>query len=159
MLKIITVPHPTLRKKAKAVKPEEIPGLRQFCNDMEKAMLTKDGIGLAANQVDVLKRIIVISTKDGPLTLINPKLSHKSFKKEAAEEGCLSIPGVYGIVKRHYSLRASALTKAGKKIDLKAKGLFARVIQHETDHINGILFTDRAKKMTKGNPPDETTTI
>jgi len=155
MLKIITNPHPTLRKKAKEVSDKEIPKLQNFINEMKKTMLKTDGIGLAANQVDVLKRIIVINTKDGPLALINPKISNKSFKKEKAEEGCLSVPGVYGIVKRHKKLTVSALTQDISKIKLKVSGLFARVIQHEIDHLDGILFIDKAKKKFKGKEKDE----
>ncbi|MBU0598286.1 peptide deformylase [Patescibacteria group bacterium] len=155
MLNIITNPHPALRQKAKEVDLEEIPKLHQFLNDMAKIMLKKDGIGLAANQVDILKRIIIVNTKDGPLALINPKLLRKSFKKEEAEEGCLSVPDVFGMVKRNYSLTVKAYTKDGQEISIKATGLFARVLQHEVDHINGILFIDKAKNITKGKPRDE----
>jgi len=155
MLNIIINPHPTLRKKAKEVKEKEIEKMQKFIRDMEKTMLKKDGIGLAANQVDVLKRIIIVNTKDGPLALINPKISRKSFKKEEAEEGCLSIPGVYGTVKRHYRITVSAYTRDATKIKMKAAGLFARVIQHEVDHLDGILFIDKAKKQFKGKEKDE----
>ena len=150
MLNIITNPHPTLRKKAKEVNLDEIPKLQNFISEMEQTMLKQDGIGLAANQVDVLERIITVNTKDGPLALINPKLHRKSFKKEEEEEGCLSVPGVYGIVKRHYKLTAHAYTRDGDRIKLKAKGLMARVLQHEVDHLDGILFIDRIKKITQG---------
>lgn len=150
MLKIITHPHPTLRQKAKAVPVDEIKNLQGFIQDMEKTMIARDGLGLAANQVDVAKQIIVINTKDGVLALINPKLSRKSFKKVEAEEGCLSIPGVFGIVKRHFTLHVAAYNKHGEAVNIKAEGLFARVIQHEVDHINGILFIDHTKKITKG---------
>lgn len=159
MLKIITNPHPTLRKRALEVPIDDIKKLQSFITGMEKTMLTHDGLGLAANQVDMLKRIIIINTKDGPLALINPKLSKKSFKKAEAEEGCLSVPGVYGIVKRHFSVQVDAVNKNSEKIDLKAEGLFARVLQHEIDHLNGILFIDKAKKITKGSVPDDTSTI
>jgi peptide deformylase len=155
MLNIIINPHPTLRKKAKEVKEKEIEKMQKFIRDMEKTMLKKDGIGLAANQVDVLKRIIIVNTKDGPLALINPKISRKSFKKEEAEEGCLSIPGVYGIVKRRYRITVSAYTRDATKIKMKVTGLLARVVQHEVDHLDGILFIDRAKKFSKQDKKDE----
>lgn len=154
-LNIITVPHKTLRTKAEEIPVEEIPKLQGFIKDMKETMLKKDGIGLAGNQVDVLKRIIVVNTKDGPLVLINPKISGKSFKKEEAEEGCLSLPDIYGIVRRHRKITVSAYTQDGTRVKLKTIGMFARVIQHEVDHLNGILFTDRAKKMIKGKKPDE----
>ncbi len=155
MLNIITNPHQTLRTKASDVPAEEISKLLSFINQMEKTMLKKDGLGLAANQVDTLKRIIVINTKEGPMTIVNPKLSRKSIKKEEGEEGCLSIPGVYGIVKRHFRVTATGFSKQGKPIKIKASGLMARVLQHEVDHLNGILFTDRTKKITKGQLPNE----
>lgn len=155
LLNIITIPHQTLRIKATPVALEEIRGLREFCNKLEKTMLAKDGLGLAANQVNVLKRIIVISTKDGPLVIINPTVSRKSIRKEISEEGCLSIPEVYGLVKRHRSLLVTGLTKKGEAIRLKATGLFARAIQHEVDHLNGILFIDRMKRLTRGTLPHE----
>lgn len=122
---------------------------------MKETMLKKDGIGLAGNQVSVLKRLIAVNTKDGALVLINPKISRKSFKKEESEEGCLSLPDTYGIVRRHQKITVSAYTQDGDRVKLKTTGMFARVIQHEVDHLNGILFTDRAKKMTKGKKPDE----
>ncbi|MFA6098383.1 MAG: peptide deformylase [Patescibacteria group bacterium] len=159
IIDIITLPNPILRKKAVDVKLEEIPGLKKFISSMEKTMLQKDGIGLAANQVNSLKRIITINTKDGPLCLINPKIYYKSFKKEDGEEGCLSIPGIFGYVKRHLSLRLYAYDKNGQKIKIKAKGLLARVMQHEVDHLNGILFIDRAKKYSKGKKPDDTKSL
>jgi peptide deformylase len=159
MLKIITHPNSILRSKAEEVAIDEIQKLGGFISDMEKTMLKRDGIGLAANQVAVTKRIIVISTKDGTLALINPQLSRKSFKKEEAEEGCLSVPGVFGIVKRHVSVRVTGLTKKGEKIIINAKGMYARVLQHEIDHLNGILFIDKAKKITKGSVLDDSTTI
>ena len=149
-LHIITNPHTTLRTKAEKITVEEIPALQGLIKNMKNIMLENDGIGLAANQVDVLKRIIVVNTKNGPLALINPKLSSKSFKKEEAEEGCLSLPDIYGIVRRHKKITVSAYTQDGTQVKLKTTGLFARVIQHEVDHLNGMLFTDRTKKMTKG---------
>jgi len=159
MLKIIVNPHPTLRKKTKKVHLDDLPKLQEFLDKMEKTMLNKDGIGLAANQVDELKRIIIVNTKDGPLALINPILKRKSIKKEESEEGCLSVPGVYGIVRRHKKLSLHAHTRDGLKIKLRAKGLFARVLQHEVDHLDGILFIDKAKKQTKIEKKDEPKTL
>lgn len=155
MLTVITHPHKTLRHRAQEVTVDELTTLKDFIDDMAETMLKKDGVGLAANQVNVLKRIIVISTKDGPLPLINPVLTKKSFRKEEAEEGCLSIPGVYGMVKRHRSLVINALDRKGNAITIKVSGMFARVAQHEVDHLDGILFIDRTKKIVKGTVPDE----
>ncbi|MDD5040254.1 MAG: peptide deformylase [Patescibacteria group bacterium] len=155
MLNIITQPHPTLRKHAAEVLIDELPKLKNFIKDMKKTMLAKDGIGLAANQVDELRRIIVVNTKNGPMAVINPKLSGKSFKKEESEEGCLSVPGVYGIVKRHFKVTCDGYDENGRAIRIKAQGMFARVLQHEIDHLDGVLFVDRTKKITKGAIPNE----
>ncbi|MFA5134583.1 MAG: peptide deformylase [Patescibacteria group bacterium] len=159
LLTIITQPHHTLRTRSLEVPVQEIGKLHDFISQFEKTMLERDGIGLAANQVNKLIRIIAISTKDGPMSVINPRLLRKSFKKEDGEEGCLSIPGVYGIVRRHQSLTVVGYDKEGSRISIKARGLLARVFQHEVDHLDGILFTDRAKSITKGNVPDEPKTL
>jgi len=150
MLNIITNPHPTLRKKAVEIDKSVIPEMQKFFDDMIAAMNANNGLGLAANQVDVPKRVFVMNTKDGPIAVINPKISKKSLLKEVDEEGCLSIPGVFGLVRRHKRLTLTGLNRQGKKITIEASGLFARVVQHEVDHLDGVLFTDRTKKITKG---------
>ncbi len=149
ILSIITNPHPTLRKKAEEINLKDLKNIQDFIKDMEKTMVSEDGLGLAANQVNKPIRLFVINTKEGPLSIINPTLHNKSFKKKTAEEGCLSIPGVYGLVKRHEHLTVKGYDKRGKNLKLKVEGLFARVVQHEYDHLEGILFTDKAKKITK----------
>ncbi|MBI5037989.1 MAG: peptide deformylase [Candidatus Kerfeldbacteria bacterium] len=150
-LTIITNPHPTLRKKAARIPIEEIPSLRKFADDMVTTMYHANGIGLAAPQVDRSICLIVVSTKDGALKLFNPEIIKKSFRKEEGEEGCLSIPGLYGIVKRHKTITVKAYQENAHLVTVKASGLFARVLQHEIDHINGILFIDRTKKIMTGN--------
>lgn len=158
-LKIIKHPHDTLRQKAAEVPKKEIPQLKSFVDDMILTMNEANGIGLAAPQVNISKRIFVISTKNGALVIINPTLHKKSFKKEEGEEGCLSIPGVYGMVKRHYSVTVRGYNLDSEKISIKADGLFARVVQHEIDHVDGILFIDRAKKLMTGNDDNATQNI
>ena len=148
ILEIITNPHPTLRKKADEINLKELKDLQGFIKDMEKTMIKKDGLGLAGNQVDFPKRIFVINTKEGPQAIINPTLHSKSFKKKWSEEGCLSIPDTYGQVKRHYHLVLKGIDSNGKKLKMKIEGLFARVVQHEVDHLNGILFIDKAKNIS-----------
>lgn len=145
-LPIITLPHPILRKKAVLVRPGDIttPAFQEFLQDMTETMFGADGVGLAAVQVAVPKQITVISTKDGPLALINPKVTRMVKKTERGEEGCLSVPGVWGLVDRSIQINVEALGRDGKPLKFTAKGFFARVIQHETDHLNGILFVDRA---------------
>lgn len=145
-LPIIALPNPILRKKAALVRPEDIPtpAFQEFLEDMTMTMFEADGVGLAAVQVAVAKQVTVISTKDGPLALINPVVTRMVKKTERGEEGCLSVPGVWGLVDRSVELDVEALDRDGKPLKFTAKGFFARVIQHETDHLNGILFVDRA---------------
>lgn len=147
-MKIITHPDDILRQKAKKISESEIklPEFKKFIDQMAKAMLEQDGLGLAAPQVGVSKRLFIANTKQGPIVLINPKIIKKSWRKETDEEGCLSIPAVYGDVSRHRSLKLKALNHEGREVVLEAKGLFSRVIQHEMDHLDGVLFIDRAKK-------------
>ncbi len=141
LLNIITHPNPILRKKSAEIK-KITPEINRLILDMEKTMLEKDGIGLAAPQIGKNIKIVIVNTKDGPIHMINPKITRKSWRKEEGEEGCLSIPGIFGKVKRHKKMRAIYYDKNNNKIKLKAEGLLARVIQHEIDHLNGILFTD-----------------
>lgn len=148
-------PDPFLRKKAADVDPTKIPELQELFQDMIQTMHEKDGVGLAAPQVGVSIQAAVIAYKDGPLIIINPVLSHFSFRKETAEEGCLSVPGVNGLVKRSKKVLFKALNENGQLIEGTAEGYFARVLQHEVDHLNGILFIDRAKKITHGKLQEE----
>ncbi len=155
-LPIITNPHPTLRKKAATVPIDQIASLEQFAKDMIATMHDADGVGLAAPQVDESKQIIVVNTKDGPLVLFNPKIKKRSFKKERAEEGCLSIPGVFGMVRRHQKITVVGYDRSAHPVTITAQGMFARVLQHEIDHVNGILFIDRTKNITTVNDTDPT---
>jgi peptide deformylase len=147
-LKIIKEPAPILRKKS--LKIQEITlEIKRLIFDMAKAMNKADGIGLAAPQIGQNIRLCLINTEDGPLALINPKITWKSIRKEAEEEGCLSCPKIFGPVKRYKSIHVKALNKDGLEIKFKAKGLFARVIQHEIDHLDGILIIDKFKNKKK----------
>lgn len=147
---IVIYPSPILRKKSGPVPSAEVTKLQELILDMAIVMKKKDGLGLAAPQIGKNIQLAIINTKDGVLTLINPKITNKSWKKENGEEGCLSIPGVFGTVKRHVKIDVTTMDANGKEISFPAKGLFARVIQHEIDHINGVLFIDRTKKITRG---------
>lgn len=124
--------------------------LKTLLADMVETMRKFRGIGLAATQIDVHKQVIVIELQDGPLTLINPTIKNPSKQQEVDEEGCLSVPGVFGHVSRAANLKLEAYDENGKRFTLKAAGLFARVIQHEVDHINGHLFLDRCHRLTSG---------
>lgn len=156
ILKIITQPNPILRKKSREVSLEKIND-RNFVNlvsSLEKTMLKTDGAGLAAPQVGKNIRLAVINSKDGPICLINPKIRKKSWAREFGQEGCLSIPGIFGKVKRHKTIALIYYNQAGKKIKRNAGGLMARVMQHEIDHLDGILFIDKAVEIE--NEKDKT---
>jgi len=150
LLKIVTYPNKILR--APNAKINQVDDkLRRLILDMELTMRERDGVGLAAPQVGKNIRLIVINTKDEILAMINPKISKKSWQKEIGDEGCLSVPDFFGPVKRHKKINISYLDKNNKKIKMTAEGLLARVIQHEVDHLNGILFIDYIRK--KNLPP------
>jgi len=151
MLKIITQPNPILRKKSVEISSEIIKsrGFKSLIASMVKTMVKTDGVGLAAPQIGKSIRLAVINSKDGVLCLINPKFTKKSWACELGQEGCLSIPGVFGKVKRHKKISLTYCDKNGKKIKLTAGGMMARVIQHEVDHLDGVLFIDKAEEVEK----------
>ena len=138
-----------LRKKSEDVKIIDNNILKLSANMLE-TMEKENGLGLAAPQVGKSLRLICVKSKEGNLVFVNPVILKKSFRKNTAEEGCLSVPGIYGYVKRHNSITLVAESLERKKLKLKAKGLMARVIQHELDHLLGILFTDKVEKNHKG---------
>lgn len=150
-LQIITEGNPLLRNKSETIPVEIISTLKVFVQNLAQTMYEDDGIGIAAPQVGKNIRLIIIGTKNGPMALFNPKITKKSWRQEWGEEGCLSVPGVFGDVKRSKSIQATYLDKKGKVQKLSAEGLFARVIQHEVDHLNGILFIDKARNISKNS--------
>lgn len=143
--------NPILRKKSDILSIENIKNLQK--SGLFEAMITEmyedDGIGLAAPQIGKSIKLCVIGKSAVPegedFILINPKITYFSKKTSVAEEGCLSLPGIEGDVERPVKIRLKGLDKNGNKINIKAKGLFARVLQHEIDHLEGILFIDRIK--------------
>lgn len=148
---IITDGHPTLRKVAKRVTPREIedPMFQQLIDDMFETMYHAPGIGLAAPQVNVSKRLFTVDLNDdepdhGPLVVINPRFTVTDGEIEATE-GCLSVPGMVGEMTRFERVVCHGLDRDGKKIKLEAEGWFARCLQHEMDHLDGILYIDKAK--------------
>jgi len=130
-----------LSKKARGVRKVD-KEIRRLIVDMAQTMKKGQGIGLAAPQLGVLRRVIVVQGQR-VLALVNPKITKRSREKEKDIEGCLSFPGVFLEIKRAKEIEVKGLDIKGKKIKLKAKGLLARVIQHEIDHLNGILFINR----------------
>jgi len=148
ILEIKEYGEPVLREKALPVK-EITPEILNLIKDMAETMYTDSGVGLSAPQVGVSKRIIVIDGEEDVLiVLINPMIV-KSEGEVVAEEGCLSVPGIYSQVKRSSKVTVKALNENGDQIEITKEGLTARALQHEIDHLNGILFIDRIGRMER----------
>lgn len=149
ILNIITNPDPRLRIKSKKIDIEKIMSseFQSFCADMKKTMIKKDGIGLAAPQAGRNIRLIAVNSKDNDVCMINPEIIKKSLAKEWSEEGCLSVPNFFGEVKRHRTIHFTYYNARAEKKKIAAHGLLARVIQHEIDHLDGILFIDKVRKL------------
>jgi peptide deformylase len=150
--KILTEPDPFLRQKSLNV--EKVDGeVRKLMDDMLETMYDAPGIGLAAIQVGVPKRIVVIDLskeeKKAPLYFVNPKIISKSNSNSTYEEGCLSVPGQFAEIDRPNRCHISYLDYNNKNQELKAEGLLATCIQHEMDHLEGILFIDYLSKLKK----------
>src|SRR5204863_7511868 len=155
ILKVARLGHPVLRRPASPVPPEQVrtPEIQRLIDDMIETMREYDGAGLAANQVHTLKQIAVIEVLENerypdapqvPLTVvINPVVTPLSEELEEGWEGCLSIPDMRGLVPRHTAVRLQCLDRAGQPVDVVAKEFFARVVQHETDHLNGVVYLHR----------------
>ncbi len=150
--KILTHPNPELRHRSGEVDVKEIttPEFQEFADTLAAFMVESDGIGLAAPQIGLKKRVIAIGEQDKIAIYINPEIIKKSDTLQENEEGCLSVPGVYGIVERPKRIHLSALDRHGRKVELDASGFRAAVFQHEIDHLDGILFIDKVKEITKG---------
>ena len=151
--KIIIEPDPILREKSSIVQTVN-DELRKLLDRMLQTMYEAPGIGLAAVQVGILKRVIVIDIskddqKKNPLYLINPKITFKSTNTSTYEEGCLSLPGHFAEIERPSECHINYIDYHGKEKNLKAEGLLATCIQHEIDHLNGILFIDYLSKLKK----------
>jgi len=143
VLTILEFPDERLRKKASEVKVVD-GNVKKLVDDMLETMYLAKGIGLAATQVNVHQRIVVIDIsegKDNPLCLINPEIVEK-YGNEESEEGCLSVPGFFEKVKRAESIKVKALDKEGQPFEIEANELLAVCVQHELDHLEGKLFVD-----------------
>lgn len=137
---IRTQGDPVLEKVCKPVKTMT-PRLQGLVDDMLETMYEANGVGLAAPQVGVLRRIVVIDVGEGPYVLVNPEIIEKDGE-QTGQEGCLSVPGVYGIVTRPEHVKAKAFDKDMKPYEIEAEGLFARAICHELDHLDGHMYTE-----------------
>lgn len=162
-LPIYTHTDPVLRKKGAVIHDISAPDIQKLIDDMIPTMYLRDGVGLAAPQVGASVQLAVIvpdphdweryheNAKDA-LVIINPRIVKHSWLKNKDEEGCLSVPGVYGSVSRWNSVRIEYQDRNGKHILANASGLMARIFQHEIDHLNGILFIDKAEKIYQTKP-------
>ena len=141
---IVEIGADVLREKAKEVK-EVNPSIIKLLDNMVDTLFAADGVGLAAPQIGVSKRVVVIKVDDVLIELINPVILEKEGAN-SAEEGCLSIPNITGDVVRAARVRVQGLNRYGQMLDFQAERLLARALQHEIDHLEGILFVDVAKK-------------
>ena len=160
---IVFLPEPVLRRKAKPVTKFD-KELQTLIDDMIETMREAPGVGLAAPQINISQQLAVIEydededeeeNEDAPpkpkklYVIINPEIIKTSEEKVMGIEGCLSIPGLQGEVERHESIQVKALNRHGSPVKLKVDGWMARIFQHEIDHLNGVLFTDRATRVWK----------
>ena len=159
ILKVARLGHPVLRQAARPVPVEAIttPDVQRFIDDMVETMREYDGAGLAANQVHTLLQIAVIEVASNPrypdapqvplIVLVNPVVTPLTDEMEEGWEGCLSVPDMRGSVPRYTAVRLEGHDREARRLDLVAKDFFARVIQHETDHLNGIVYVDRMRDL------------
>ncbi len=150
---VLHEPNEQLRIKSDAVSDDRIvtPEMKLLIEELKETMALENGVGIAAPQIGVHDRVIIAETDGRPVAYINPEITERSFRMVDSEEGCLSVPGCWGIVKRHRSVGVKATTETGEKIGIKAQGLLAIIFQHEIDHLDGILFIDRAEKIHKAS--------
>ncbi len=156
--KIVTLPDPVLRRKARPIAKFD-KDLQTLIDDMVETMREAPGVGLAAPQIGLSERLIVVEyyereedeeNEEAPKkvwAVINPEIVKASEETLLGVEGCLSIPGLLGEVERHAEIHVRGLNRYGKPLKIKARGWLARIFQHEIDHLNGVLFTDRAVRV------------
>ena len=144
--KIVTLEDPVLRKTSRKVEKFD-KRLWDLLDDMKDTLYSANGAGLAAVQVGILRRVVVIDVGDGFIELINPEITERSEEKQNEVEGCLSIPGRYGITERPEWVKVKAQNREGKWVVYKGEGLKARCFCHELDHLDGVLYIDNALEM------------
>lgn len=151
---IVKDPDPVLREMCKPV-PKITPNILKLLKDMADTMYDAEGVGLAAPQIGVTKRVIVMDVGDdhGLIELINPEIVERRGE-QFGPEGCLSIPGFSGDVRRAEWVKVKGLDRNGNEIEVEGTELLARCIQHEVDHLNGVLYTDLAESFYKNEPKE-----
>lgn len=155
---VVQIGDPVLRTRGRVLTTEEITSrtMQELMDIMVNTMHAENGIGIAAQQIGESLMLAIVSHADGDLVVCNPKIMKRStFRREASEEGCLSVRGVFGVVRRYKSITVAFQDRTGKKIRMQAHGLLARVFQHEIDHLDGKVFLDRTKHITQGQRPRE----
>lgn len=145
VLEIRKAGDPVLKKNARFV-PKITKQVRNLIDNMVETMHAADGVGLAAPQVGVSLRVVVIDVGDGVLELVNPEIV-ESTGCESATEGCLSVPGMWGTVERFTCVTVKGLDRNGEPVTVQGDGLLARALQHEIDHLEGVLFIERAQSV------------
>lgn len=147
ILDILTYPNENLREKSVEISNDELKSdeFQQFIDNLSETMLKEDGAGLAAPQVDTQKRVVVVNTDAAGKAqeFINPKILKKSLRKSIIDEGCLSLPGKFGRVKRSRKIKIQYLDRKGELHKIKCDDYLSRVLQHEVDHLDGVLFIDK----------------
>lgn len=160
---IVTVPAPVLRMKAHKV-TDFGNDFQEMIKDMVDTMRDAPGVGLAAPQIGESQRVVVVEFGDAEdenvkpklYVMVNPEITFKSEEMITGIEGCLSVPELIGEVERHQAIEVKGLNRHGKPLKIKADGWLARIFQHEIDHLDGIVYTDRTDKVWKPRPEDET---
>ena len=150
---ILKLPDPILRKKAKSIERVDA-DLRRLVDDMLATMYDAPGIGLAAPQIGILRRLIVMDpAKDEapktPVIMVNPEILERSEELRVHDEGCLSIPDFTAEIERPAKTRVSFLDRAGKKQEIELEGIWSTLVQHEIDHLNGVLFIDYLSRLKR----------
>ncbi len=151
-LPLVKLPTPSLRERSVEVDPKTIgtPEFQTLLDDLIETMFVEDGVGIAASQVGKNIRVFIVNQEKKGVAYINPTVEIVGDLTEESEEGCLSVPGVYGIVKRAKKAKVTALDRHARRVSFAVKGFPAIVFQHEMDHLDGILFVDKTVRMTNG---------
>ncbi len=154
---VLTQSSPELRQRSREVDASDLGSerIRTLAKNLLETMEVENGCGIAAPQVGVNERVIIVDPGNGAEAYVNPVITARSFRTTMSEEGCLSVPGVWGMVKRSRQVTVRAFNLDGAPVELVANDLHAIIFQHEIDHLDGVLFIDRVEKFTR--PPTSST--